>query len=358
MAQAQLPSGSVGVQPVLLPDAGGARAWEQAAQPQPAMHPAAVEMGTRYLRHDHGAACDACDACASDCDACASDCESCPSCLPMCPDYRGPEPCFDCIKPWGGLVMGAEATFLKPHDNLGVGISGETADGTGFADVEFGYELAPRVWLGYMQVDGLGFRLRWWEFDHTAQGPASGPLFVPDGADACAVNYDTYVIDAEFTDTRNVADKWYLQATGGFRYVNYSQNYIPTAGGARLLDIDGNPLGTNIDFSGEGLTGSLTVRRMVRSWASLFLTGRASVVMGDATVYANGEMDGLHTQIRQTDVLRYMWEGQMGGEVHLSTVGGSRLFARGALEVQNWDGFNSDAAVGFSGFTAGVGMER
>ena len=288
-------------------------------------------------------------------DGCVADCESCPTCQPMCPDYRGPEPCFDCIKPWGGLVIGAEATFLKPHDNFGVGMDVNINGNTGSESAEFGYELAPRVWLGYVQGDGLGFRVSYWQFDHTTTAPGEGMLVVP-GADSVSVNYDTYVFDAEFTDTRNIADKWYMMITGGVRYVHYGLNVAFLADGAPTT-FNGDFAGVVDDFTGEGLTSSIKLRRMVRPWASLFVMGRGSVVMGDSRSYVNNELDGL-VMIRRTDVLRYMWEGQIGGEVHVDTVGGSRLFARGALETQSWDGFGQGDAVGFSGFTAAVGMER
>ena len=76
----------------------------------------------------------------------------------------------------GGFSAGAELAFLKPYNGDGMGIVSVFAlAGTanvGAVDTDF--DAAPRVWLAYQNCDGLGVRVRYWQFDQVYTAPASG----------------------------------------------------------------------------------------------------------------------------------------------------------------------------------------
>ncbi len=68
-----------------------------------------------------------------------------------------------CCCDQSGWIFGAEATFFKYHRTDGVRYGGGNLDET-----QFDYNVSPRLTLGYVNCDGLGIRVRYWNYDQTA----------------------------------------------------------------------------------------------------------------------------------------------------------------------------------------------
>src|SRR5688572_6570612 len=104
-----------------------------------------------------------------------------------CGDCGACDECCDSCSGTGGLVFVAEAAFFRYHRADGVRIGDDEGDD----DVEFDFEASPRITLGYAGSDGLGVRVRWWEYDEEAESfDGQGEMVV-----------DTYTFDVELFDT-------------------------------------------------------------------------------------------------------------------------------------------------------------
>ena len=76
--------------------------------------------------------------------------------------------------------VGVELTFLKPHFENNAAftlLQGDGATTETFTDTQFDYstELAPRIWLEFLQNGPLGLRIGYWQFDESAAVNASPP---------------------------------------------------------------------------------------------------------------------------------------------------------------------------------------
>jgi hypothetical protein len=246
--------------------------------------------------------------------------------------------CDPCCRP-GGAIGGAEISFLKFHESLGtVG-----ADGT---DLEGDYDPAYRLWAGYQGSDGLGFRVRYWEFNHTISGASN----VAGRTDALGV--DAYILDAEFFDSMNLGCNWDATWFSGFRYMEFDhlrQSTLNTTGAVANS--------SEFDNAAYGLTLGGELRRCIGAGLAGFINTRGSVLFGDQSEYdENGLVDS------ELDNLYYIWEAQAGVQWTRELEMGGYLFARAAAEVQYWNNivgepiFDGGEAVGFGGvsFSAGV----
>src|SRR2546425_5398367 len=93
----------------------------------------------------------------------------------------------------GGIWASAELMWFKYHRADGARVSNETST-NGDDDVPFDFEASPRFSLGFVREDGLGVRVRYWKFDHTAiKGAGTG--------DQDALSVNTYTLDGEVFDT-------------------------------------------------------------------------------------------------------------------------------------------------------------
>jgi hypothetical protein len=262
-------------------------------------------------------------------------CQTCNNCCcsPCCCDPRS-----------AGLVAGAEMLFLKPHS--AGGMMGITA-----APVEFGYEIAPRVWLGFADATGLGARIRWTDFDHTEAAPS----LVPGSTDS--VTFDLSVLDFEATLATELGYNWDATVFGGLRCVDYNETLERRTGA--VLNAD-----ATISSGTIGLTAGGEVRRPVYRNLSVFGGLRASVMMGDEG-FRSATLPVLN--FVAMDTIKYIYEAQLGAELTQPLPSGGVFFLRGAFEGQVWDGYNINAylpalpqfdAVGFGGFTIGAGIMR
>ena len=92
--------------------------------------------------------------------------------------------CNACCSNRGTFFGEFESTFFRYHRANGVliGMPGATAE----TQVEFDFEHAPRITLGYISAGGLGVRARWWHYDHRESAM---------DANLGAIGVDTYNIN-------------------------------------------------------------------------------------------------------------------------------------------------------------------
>ena len=119
----------------------------------------------------------------------------------------------------GGIVFQAEALFFKYHRADGVRAGSYSNVPPDFTDdVNFDPEATPRLTLGYVFDNGLGFRGRWWKYDH--QGAAVFP------ATGVAMNVDTYTLDLEVFENFELNDCWTAEISGGVRYNEFDETML------------------------------------------------------------------------------------------------------------------------------------
>jgi hypothetical protein len=273
----------------------------------------------------------ACDACGDVCGGCGcySDCCGC---------------CDD-----GGLLGGwgvfseAELLFLRYHRADGIRI-GSGAGESG----EFDFEPAYRLSLGAVAPNGVGFRTRFFEYDHFEN--------IEDPGDGLGVN--TYTLDMELFEAFALNQNWAMEISGGVRYCNFREEMIDVGAG------DFREIG----FNGAGLVTGLEARRAIGGLGLLYARTRAAVVQDDKTVI---NVDGgvLNQSVLLVDTTGGMLELAVGGEANYALANGAVLFARSGLEWQNWWNFSNEfdfltsegffdgaSDVGFGGFTFSLGM--
>ena len=254
-------------------------------------------------------------------------CTSCDSC------------CDPCCRP-GGIIAGAEITFLKYHNSLGT-------RGADEADLDPNYEAAPRFWVGYQGTDGLGWRVRYWEFNHGTDGDSVV------AGDTSELNVDTYVFDLEFVDSMSLGCYWDASVFSGFRYVEFDEDRIRRDNATGVIE-DLDAFGT----SPWGLTLGGELRRCIGNGLAAFVNTRGSVLYGDETEVDSGDFD------RELNNLYFIYEAQAGVQATRELEMGGYLFARGAAEVQFWDnfvgeeGFDGGESVGFGGLSLSAGIIR
>lgn len=243
-----------------------------------------------------------------------------------------------------GLVGGAELTLLRPHHAMGI----RGADDT---PLEFGFEPAPRFWLGYIAPSGGGFRVRYWDFDHTA---ADVSAFSADYT--AALRFDVGVLDAELTDLIPLGERWEILLSGGYRYVDYQELAVRTDSLTGEIDEL-----HEYDSASHGATAAVELRRYLLAGLSLFGNVRASWLFGDRSEYQDFPRVLL---ARENDNSRMMLETQWGCDWTRPTRWGAVLFARTAGELQWWDNFSGEPtfdggqSIGFAGLTLAAGVTR
>ncbi len=251
--------------------------------------------------------------------------------------------CANCRRT-AGPIFGGEVVFLQPHHSNGI----QGIDGT---DLRFDFEASPRVWLGWTTCSGLGFRARYWDFDHTATGPSG-----EDPALIVGHGFDVATIDMEITDTLTICRVWDLTLSGGARYVDFEERQFAT-GGTEV------PVNAAIGYrsSSWGPTLGAELRRPVWRCVSLIGNVRGSILFGDENEFT--DPDGLLIDHEQSNV-RSIGEMQLCAEWRRETCRGSRWFLRGAVEGQYWSGFSGEhgfdgnEAIGFFGFALSAGLSR
>lgn len=297
-----------------------------------------------------------------------------PPAAPVPSDLSGPaascDSCGDVGCDWGcgginfggstGLVAGFEMTFLKPHINAAEAI--EIIPGVASVEIEDNeYSASPRFWLGYVGDCGLGWRIRWWEFNHSLNGES---FLLVDGATTLVDSLgglEVEALDIEMTQEIDLG-LWDMSVGGGVRYGRtehyMSQLYDDTIS---TLDIDAFS-----DFDGFGPTLFAEMRRPVGCNGFAYVGNmRASLLFGEDKL--NALVGAVDTHIARDNVVGVL-EAQLGGEYSSDIGCGTRVFARALAEGQLWTdatrqiniAANSieSSDIGLVGLTFGIGLAR
>ncbi len=252
------------------------------------------------------------------------------------------ECCPDCTRV-GGIVFGAELTFLQPHHSNGI----VGYDGT---DMRFDLEPAPRFWMGWVRPSGVGFRVRYWDFDHTARELSR----FGQGSIMDHVRYDMATLDIELTDIIQLDGLWELTLSGGARYVDFDERNYTT-------DILSGDLLNSHSYRASlwGPTLGAEIRRPVWRCFSVFANVRGSILFGDEREYFRDTVVD-----RELCNVKSIAEMQLGTEWSRPTRFGGRWFVRGAVEAQYWNSFSGEydfdggETVGLFGFALSAGLMR
>lgn len=259
-----------------------------------------------------------------------------------------------------GLVAGFELTFLKPHINAAEAI--EIIPGVASVEIEDNeFSASPRFWLGYVGDCGLGWRIRWWEFNHSLNGES---FLLVDGATTLVDSLgglEVEALDIEMTQEIDLG-LWDMSVGGGVRYGRtehyMSQLYDDTIS---TLDIDAFS-----DFDGFGPTLFAEMRRPVGCNGFAYVGNmRASLLFGEDKL--NALVGAVDTHIARDNVVGVL-EAQLGGEYSSDIGCGTRVFARALAEGQLWTdatrqidlATNSieSSDIGLVGLTFGIGLAR
>lgn len=237
----------------------------------------------------------------------------------------------------GGFVGGFELAVLNPH------LGNVFIPGVGTIGPNFDTEASPRLWAGYVNGEGFGGRIRYWQFDHPGNAGVLGGTF----------GLEIHALDFEVTQTARWC-KLDLNFFGGVRYAS-SDLSLGVDGIGRVLDLE---------YDGAGPTVGMEVRRRLSRFPNLAVVGNARFS------YLFGETDGTfnlgpiiqNAQFGFGDQTMTVLEAQVGTEYRRPIGNGGSLFARVMLEAQEWESgalfgvFGPD--FGFIGPTFSIGVAR
>ena len=244
----------------------------------------------------------------------------------------------------GGWFVIAETTFFRYHRTDGVRIGTDSPD----EDVEFDFEASPRITLGYVNGDGLGARIRWWDYDHSAEAIEG---------DGSEMSVDTHTIDLEIFQEYYLSPRTTLIVSGGIRVNEFDEV---------MVDEVTDELRIN-SFDGYGGIMGLELWRQISCNGSLFAGVRGAVLMDDKFVF-NSEAGVAGTDVLLRDSVQGMFELSLGYQYSVELSNDARFIARAAGEWQNWYNYSSsfnaadenefDGAsdVGFGGVVLGAGF--
>lgn len=287
----------------------------------------------------------------------------------------------------GGILAGAEVFLAMPwfEDSVSLTVLTDNRNRRDVRTFNHHFDATPRVWLGYMNDDGIGIRARYFMYDQrlgqvseTDPGPQvelqsvlfSGSnitesifrFFSLDG-DTLNVNAGlrTHLVDLEGLIQLDVGGVD-ITASSGLRYALLEQHYT-----AQLVDAKGTAAETlshALHYEGLGLTMGVQGRRSIVGNLSAFAGARISALYGRTN--ETSESVSVRTAnkqfVREADELLAILEVPVGVEWSRSLASGGRVLVRGSVEGQIWaNGGNLQSDVNsfsFLGLAVAVGFER
>jgi hypothetical protein len=246
-----------------------------------------------------------------------------------------PGPYFGPSYGFGAFYTGFDFVFVKPHfssdaafqkERIGSpltiadpnGVLTTTVTPASVPQFDWDMQASPRFWIGFAgPADGLGFQVRYWQFDHGVEMSATGdadfdytvrftptsaasfsPLVASDPLSIVARHdLELHALDAEGTWHSFSSPNGSVTVTGGLRYVRMDQSY--RAKTSTPASSPGSPdpivdyfafdefLRVDHDFEGFGPTISVNGRRRItNSPFALFANLRFAAVYGSAKVNA------------------------------------------------------------------------
>ena len=247
-----------------------------------------------------------------------------------------------------------------------------------FVQFDWDTQYTPRIWLGYVNQCGVGFQVRYWEFDHaTSRSITPGPtdvveveietedhiLFLRPGTGETLVarhELDLDVYDFEATVQSN-SQHGFVLYSAGLRYVEMDQRYSAVAAPGRLV--------ARHSFEGAGPTASITGNRFIGiPGLSLVSTLRGAIVYGDnfsaVNDFTNGGANPRTMLVNSGSEAIGIGEIQAGLRWSRQVHNGSILSLHALFEGQYWAGLGralgtvegshiGGGDVGFMGLAAG-----
>lgn len=218
-------------------------------------------------------------------------------------------------KPMGGFQGGAEVIFFKPFAE-----AGSTPNSILASSGADEFLPAWRLWGGYANDEGLGSRIRWWQYDQTATSTPPSP------ESAFPSRLIFQKLDCELTQ-QVCFHSWELLVSGGITYVG---NEINSVRPDRRFD-------ERYRFDGVGLTAGLQAIRDSARFPEMKLVG---------TVQWSGAYgNNVATRFAPvSDAPPFSFESTTASILELSIGprwerkldGGAIVFAGGAAEAQYW----------------------
>ncbi|MCO6458437.1 MAG: hypothetical protein J5I93_24295 [Pirellulaceae bacterium] len=280
----------------------------------------------------------------------------------------------DCCCDGGGWLNGslygeAELLFFKYARADGVRVGRDPGEG-----VLGEYLTAPRFTLGWIADGGLGFRLRYFEFDQAQNSYFSEQI----GQGVEQIGVDAYTIDFEVFEKICLNKNWTLELSGGLRYADFEEVMIDSFEAGPVLP--GTEFRANA-FDGWGGVLGIQANRRIGRYSSFYGRFRGSILADDKTVANSLFVGELATEVsEQIDSVVGITELAIGYEYARLTSSGRLLFARAGFEWQNWYNFSSSdlgpvdlpgpfggslgesqntgaSDVGFYGATLSIGVE-
>jgi len=242
---------------------------------------------------------------------------------------------FVCKDRCAGIIAGTETVFLRPYASSGL---------LDITPAQMNFNPSQRYWLGYQSADGLGGRIRYWEFDRGTATPVAG----------LGIEYRN--LDVEMTQAVDFK-RWNLLFAGGLRYQETGTD----------LSIGGIPVG--FGFDGVGLTFAGQATRDLNSSGSWRMAAGArwSAVYGNAKLDIGGALGGIGFNPVARDTLVNVLEINIGPQYRRRLSNGSYLTMGAGIESQYYSngldlpavgGFGLGFDTGFIGFGSSIAITR
>jgi len=243
---------------------------------------------------------------------------------------------FVCKDRCAGIIAGTETVFLRPYSSGGL---------LDLSPAQMNFNPSQRYWIGYQGADGLGGRIRYWEFDRGVSTPVTG----------LGVEYRN--LDVEMTQAVDFK-RWNLLFAGGLRYQETATDISVVAG---------VPVAFNLGFDGVGLTFATQATRDLNSSGTWRMTAgaRYSAVYGNAKANIGVGLGGLGLGVTSRDDLVNVLELNIGPQYRRRLSNGSYLTMGAGVEAQYYsNGLDLPSVVGlgidtgFIGFGSSIGITR
>jgi hypothetical protein len=201
------------------------------------------------------------------------------------------------------VTVAGELLFLKPFQSDG-----------NYGD--FNYRAGYRLWASWQRPDGLGVRVRYFDYNQTA---VNGD------------NIDLNTLDLEVMDSYQLGCNWTLIVAGGIRFLDLNSNAANN--------------GTDI-FHGFGPVVTAELYRTINYNTQLYAITRYSVLVDDGANVARGAQD----------VCMSTLEIQLGVQRTRELANGALAFGRVGWEAQQYDdASDSEESIVLHGFAFTLG---
>lgn len=245
-------------------------------------------------------------------------------CCNSCRSWVGSDFFNDCCRGCG-FYGGAEIMWLKPF---------ATTFGAALINASSANEFLPawRLWGGYQNSDGLGWRVGWWQWDQSSVGSDQGLIGPENSTNQLRLVFQK--LDLEMTQMLSFR-RWDLMLGAGITYVGNTSNFR-----SDWVDPDPQSFFANARFDGWGLTAGLLAIRDLPRWPGLKLVSAVqwSGVYGNSVISGSPFDDEPPQTIQLDSTMANILELRIGPQYERALGGGTTLFVGGGLEAQYWAG--------------------